>query len=180
MIHAYDNQYLDDAMKCLGEAMDYAANSCEIKMDCFLELFIGTGYADQFALGVPKYVSGTSGTELVMNVLSKSGADRDFPDAQIDYDYSIEYWCGWILAYYQWYTGRSFKEIQKYISMQDIEKLYPTLHEASEKKFVDTVNRIIRKKKSANSLAGATKNQRLFTEETCRKSRCQSSHSATI
>ncbi|MBR6775405.1 MAG: helix-turn-helix transcriptional regulator [Bacteroidales bacterium] len=146
MIHAYDNQYLDDAMKCLGEAMDYAANSCEIKMDSFLELFIGTGYAEQFALGVPKYVSGVSGTELVMNVLSKSGADMDFPEAQIDYDYSPEYWCGWILAYYQWYTGRSFKEIQKYISMQDIEKLYPTLHEASEKKFVDTVNRIIRKK----------------------------------
>lgn len=23
MIHAYDNQYLDDAMKCLGEAMEY-------------------------------------------------------------------------------------------------------------------------------------------------------------
>ena len=33
MIRAYDEGYLDDAMKCLGEAMDYAANSCEIKMD---------------------------------------------------------------------------------------------------------------------------------------------------
>ena len=27
MIRAYDNQYLDDAMRCLGEAMDYAANN---------------------------------------------------------------------------------------------------------------------------------------------------------
>lgn len=146
MIHAYDNQYLDDAMKCLGEAMDYVANSCKIQMDSFLELFIGTGYAEQFALGVPKIVSGVSGTELVINVLSKSGIDIDFPEAQIDYDYSPEYWCGWILAYYQWYTGRSFKEIRKHISMQEIEKLYSTLHEASENKFVDTVNRMIRKK----------------------------------
>ena len=32
------------------------------------------------------------------------------------------------------------------ITMKEIEKLYPTLHEASEQKFVDTVNRIIRKK----------------------------------
>ena len=64
MIHAYDNQYLDDAMKCLGEAIDYVANSCKIQMDSFLELFIGTGYAEQFALGVPKIVSGVSGTEL--------------------------------------------------------------------------------------------------------------------
>lgn len=81
-----------------------------------------------------------------MDVLIKSGTDIAFPQAQIDYDYSPQYWCGWILAYYQWYTGRSFKEIQKHITMQEIEKLYPTLHEASEKKFVDTVNRMIRKK----------------------------------
>ena len=146
MIHAYDNQYLDDAMKCLGEATDYAVNRCQINMDNFLELFIGTGYAEQFAAGVPKYVSGTSGTELVMDVLTKSGADMDFPQTQIEYNYSPQYWCGWILAYYQWYTGRSFKEIQKHITMQKIEKLYPTLHEASENKFVDTVNRMIRKK----------------------------------
>ena len=146
MIRAYDNQYLDDAMKCLGEAFEYAANSCQMDMDSFLELFIGTGYAEQFAAGVPKVVSGTSGTELVMDVLIKSGTDNTFPQARIDYDYSPQYWSGWILAYYQWYTGRNFKEIQKHITMQEIEKLYPTLHEASEKKFVDIVNGIIRKK----------------------------------
>ena len=113
MIHAYDNQYLDDAMRCLGEAMDYASNSCRVNMDSFLELFIGTGYAEQFAVGVPKYVSGLSGTEIVMDVLTKAGMEIDFPQAQLDYDYSSRYWCGWILAYYQWYTGRSFKEISK-------------------------------------------------------------------
>ena len=146
MIRAYDNQYLDDEMKCLGEAFDYAANGCQMDMDLFLDLFIGTGYAEQFAVGVPKIVSGLSGTELVMDVISKANADIQFAKAQVDYDYSPEYWCGWVLAYYQWYTGRSFKEIREHITMQEIAKLYPTLHEASEKKFVDTVNRIIRKK----------------------------------
>ena len=157
MIHAYDNQYLDDAMRCLGEAMDYAANGCQMNMDSFLELFIGTGYAEQFAAGVPKYVSGVSGTELVMDVLTKSGMGMDFPQARIDYDCSLEYWSGWILAYYQWYTGRSFKEIQKHITMQKIEKLYPTLHEASENKFVDTVNRMIRKKNPITRLQAQRK-----------------------
>lgn len=157
MIHAYDSQYLEDAMKCLGEAMDYASNSCQLNMDGFLELFIGTGYAEQFAAGVPKYVSGISGTELVMDVLTKSGTDIDFPQAQIDYEYSPQYWCGWILAYYQWYTGRSFKEIVKHITMQEIEKLYPTLHEANENKFVDTVNRMIRKKKTPTRLQAQRK-----------------------
>ena len=157
MIHAYDNQYLDDAMRCLGEAMDYATNSCQVNMDSFLELFIGSGYAEQFAAGVPKYVSGVSGTELVMDVLTKSGTDMDFPQAQIDYEYSPQYWCGWILAYYQWYTGRSFKEIAKHITMQEIEKLYPTLHEASVEKFVDIVNRMIRRKNPPTRLQAQRK-----------------------
>ncbi len=157
MIHAYDNQYLDDAMQCLGEAMDYAANSCQMDMDSFLELFIGTGYAEQFAAGVPKLVSGISGTELVMDVLTKSGITYDYPQAQIDYDYSPQYWSGWIMAYYQWYTGRNFKEIKKHITMQEIEKLYPTLHEASEAKFVDTLNRIIKKKNPPTRLQAQRK-----------------------
>lgn len=157
MIHAYDNKYLDDAMHCLGEAMDYAANSCLVDMDTFLDLFIGTGYAEQFAAGVPKLVSGTSGTELVMDVLTKSKTVSDYPQAQIDYDYSPQYWSGWIMAYYQWYTGRNFKEIKKYISMQEIEKLYPTLHEASEEKFVDIVNHIIQKKNPPTRLQAQRK-----------------------
>jgi len=147
MIRAYDSQYLDDAMRCLGEAMDYAANCCQISMDSFLELFIGTGYAEQFGAGVAKYVSGLSGTELVMDVLTQSGMNMEFPQAQIDYGVSPQYWSGWILAYYQWYTARSFKEIVKHITMQEIEKLYSTLHEASEDKFVDVLNRMIRRKK---------------------------------
>lgn len=113
MIHAYDNQYLDDAMKCLGEAFDYATNACQMDMDRFLDLFIATGYAEQFAAGVPKIVSGLSGTDLLWTLSQKSKVVSVTPEAQTDYDYSAQYWCGWVLAYYQWYTGRSFKEICK-------------------------------------------------------------------
>lgn len=170
MMRAYDEEYLDDAMKNLGEAMDYASNRCEVDMDEFMNLFIGTGYADQFAAGVPKYVSGLSGTELAMDVFLKAGDGEDFPEVLIEYDYSPQYWCGWILAYYQWYTGRSFKEIQKYISMRDIEKLYPTLHEAHENKFVDVVNHMIQKKNLPTRLQMQRKNsgysQRELAEKT--------------
>lgn len=145
MIHAYDEQYLDDAMKNLGEAFDYAANNCGIELDGFLDMFIASGIADQFGSGVPKFVSGISGTELVWEVMERSGWNRELPEPETAYDYSQEYWCGWILAYYQWYTGRSFKNIRQHISMCGILKLYPTLHEAAEEKFVDTLNRMIRR-----------------------------------
>ena len=140
MTHAYDKDYLDDAMSCLGEAMDYVANTMKMDTDDFLDLFIATGFSEQFELGVPKIVSGLSGIELVMEVLTKAGTDVSFPEPEVYYDYSPAYWSGWILAYYQWYTGMSFKEIRGYISMKEIEALYHPLHEAHEMKFVDTLN----------------------------------------
>ncbi len=170
MIHAYDKQYLDDAMKCLGEAMDYASNICHMDMDEFLDLFIGFGYARQFAAGVPKYVSGMSGTELAIEIISNADSAFPFPNAQTEYDFSPQYWCGWILAYYQWYTALSFHEIQKHFSMKDIEKLYPTLHEASESRFIDTVNRMILKKNPPTRLKTQRKisgySQRELAEKT--------------
>ena len=136
MIHAYDDQYLDDAMICLGEAMDYVANICQIEMDRFLELFIGTGYAEQFGSGVPKYVSGLSGTELAMDILTKSGIYNTFPQAKIEYSYSPQYWSGWILAYYQWLKCIKYSKINKAISIETIKNMYNTLHEADITKCV--------------------------------------------
>lgn len=152
MMHAYDEQYLNDAMKNLGEAFDYAANDCNIRLDEFADMFVAGGIAEQFGSGVPKYVSGLSGTELVWEVLERSGLKRELPEAGIAYDFSPEYWCGWVMAYYQWYTGRSFKNILQHISMTEILKLYPTLHEAAEEKFVDTVNHMIQRSNPATKL----------------------------
>ena len=152
MTYAYNENYLNDAMKNLGEAFDYVVNRCKIEMDLFLDMFIAGGLAKQFGMGVPKYVVGLSGTELVWEVLSRAGREQELPDAMVEYECSSEYWCGWILAYYQWYTGRSFKNIKQYISMKEIEKLYPTLHEASEEKFVDTINAIIERRNPATQL----------------------------
>lgn len=146
MTCAYDKIYLEDAMRNLGEAMDFAKNICHLEMDVFFEMFIKSGIADLFGQGMPKYVSGLSGSELVLEVLQKYGTIPENIQAQLEYDYSPEYWCGWSLAYFQWITGLSFGCIHDCLSMKEIETLYPVLHEASEDKFVDTFNAIIRKK----------------------------------
>lgn len=152
MGYAYSDMYLDDAMKNLGEALDYAVNDCGIKPDEFVDMFIAGGMAEQFGKGVPKYVSGMSGIELVYEVVARSGKKIEFPDVQIEYERSPEYWSGWILAYYQWFTGRSFKNIKQNISMDEIVRLYNTLHEASEDKCVDTLNKIIISKEKDTQL----------------------------
>lgn len=143
-MHAYDSIYLDDAMRNLGEAVDYAVNACKITPDEFMNLFIASRLAEQFGKGNPKYVAGMSGTELVMETVIVSGKKMTFPPAKVEYDCSPEYWCGWIIAYYQWATGRPFRDIHSRFSMQEILKLYPTLHEADEEKAVDTLNNMIK------------------------------------
>jgi DNA-binding XRE family transcriptional regulator len=152
MTHAYAEIYLNDGMKNLGEAFDYAVNACKLTLDGFARLFIASGYADKFGKGNPKTIAGLSGTELVMEVVQKVGLTMEFPEAQVDYDCSAEYWCGWILAYYQWKVGSPFRNILKNISMTEIYKLYSTHHEAAEDKFVDTVNAIIKRKDRTTKL----------------------------
>lgn len=145
MMRAYDESYLDDAMQNLGDAMDYAVNTLGMEPDAFMDMFVTGGLAEQFGSGVPKYVAGMSGTELVWEVTNRAGQNIELPMAQIDYACSPEYWTGWILAYYQWFTGQSFKNIKNYISVKEVLDLYSTLHEAPEEKFVDVVNRRISK-----------------------------------
>ena len=152
MMHAYDECYLDDAMKNLGEAMDYAVNQCELSMSEFMQMFIASGYAKLFEKGTPRYVSGLSGTELVCDILFRVESKSDFPTIQIEYSCSKEYWCGWILAYYQWYSGKSFKDILSSLPMEQIERMYPAMHEASEQRFVDVVENMIARKTSATKL----------------------------
>ena len=152
MMHAYDECYLDDAMKNLGEAMDYAVNQCELSMSEFMQMFIASGYAKLFEKGTPRYVSGLSGTELVCDILFRVESKSDFPTIQIEYSCSKEYWCGWILAYYQWYSGKSFKDILSSLPMEQIERMYPAMHEASEQRFVDAVENMIARKTSATKL----------------------------
>lgn len=170
MTHAYAESYLNDAMENLGEAFDYAVNACMIDIETFMGLFISSGYANLFGKGVPKVVSGLSGTELVMEVVNKAGTFYSFPKPQVEYDYSPEYWCGWILAYYQWKTGRTFKDIEVNLSVTEILKMYPTLHEASEDKFVDTANAIILRRNNITRLQRQRKQCGLTQKELSEKS----------
>ena len=167
---AYNEIYLDDAMENMGEMIDYAVNVCQMDIEEFWKLFLSSGLAEEFGKGSPKAVSGTSGTEMVYQVFDKAGmSDMEFP-VQIEYARSREYWSGWILAYYQWLTGKSFKDIYKGLSMEELQRLYPTLHEASEEKFVEVANRIIAANTQSTKLQELRKNSGYSQSELAERS----------
>ena len=144
MIHAYNINYLKDSMRNLGEMVDYAVNECKIDIEDFWRMFIDSGIAESFGDGNPKYLCGMSGIELAIKVLDTFHIYSDFSKDNNKYDLSPEYWCGWIIAYYQWSINTSFKKINDRLPIREVLKLYHPLHEASEEKFVETANRIIR------------------------------------
>ena len=158
MKHAYDEMYLGDAMENMGEMVDYAVNIYHMDIDEFWKLFLSSGLADEFAKGMPKAVCGLSGIEMMYAVLNKAGIEEKEIPVQIEYERSREYWSGWILAYYQWLTGKRFQDIYKGMNMKEIQRLYPTLHETSEEKFVEVADKIIEKNTTVTRLQKIRKN----------------------
>ena len=66
------------------------------------------------------------------------------PEQPERYARSCEYWIGWAVAYYQWYSGRKYSEIFEVLSFAELEKMYYTLHEADVSKFAEIADARIR------------------------------------
>ena len=103
MICAYDKVYLNMAQRVMGNMLNYAVYDCGYELSEYYNIFLESSYCERFGKGDIFVIAGMSGAELAIKVL-------DIPDDKIImpgvYDgRSQEYWTGWILAYYQWYTG---------------------------------------------------------------------------
>lgn len=164
-MNAYYNGYIDDAQDTLGNMMDYAVNSCGMDPDEIFVMFLNSGVAEQFEKGNPRYVAGMSGAELAKEVVLKiTGKELEEPEEYF-LDKSPEYWCGWILAYYQWRTCRGFKKVHHIISISEMLCMYPTHHEADVERFVETVDEIYCKRHSKTYLQQIRENASMSREE---------------
>ncbi len=155
-IHAYQKFYLNDAQQNLAVMFDYALRTLKYDGDQFFLYFIHSEVAQKFGHANPKYIVGMSGIELCQNVLTKIGTTRDFP-SEPKIKQGKEFWLGWVLAYYQWYSGLKFSDLQEYgLVPSEILSRY-ILHEADISKFVSVANKII----LANKAATPTRLQKL-------------------
>lgn len=139
MTHAYNEAYLSNAKDQLSSFFDYAINDCKLKPDWITALFINTGYAEQFERGNPAYVAGMSGIELAREVIWKAYGRKELPKPTHAEDCSPEYWAGWAVAEYQWFSGRRFKNIFERIPLAKIIEMYSVYHEMDITSFIDTM-----------------------------------------
>ena len=153
---AYQKFYLDDAQQNLAVMFDYAIRLLKYDADQFFLYFIQSEVAQKFEHANPKYIAGMCGIELAQNVLTKIGPAQKFPsDPKIKM--GKEFWVGWVLAYYQWYSGLKFSDLQEYGLVPSQILARYILHEADISKFVSVANKII----LANKAASPTRLQKI-------------------
>ncbi len=141
MIHAYNELYLADAQNHLANAFDYAINDCGLSPDWFAKLFVQSKLSSQFERGNPAIIAGKSGEELVREVLKSLAPDERYPNRRFSEERSPEYWAGWALAYYQWVSGKRFKEIFLRIPLSEILTMYRVFHEMDVSNFVESMEK---------------------------------------
>ena len=124
MTRAYSESYLSDAKHCLGGTFDYALTQLNWDPDEFCTLFLRSRYAELFECGHPGVVAGMSGIELAQIILEDAGfpskqppkanSEDSYPPFQMTPKTNMEskaYWAGFVLADYQWRSGRRFQDM---------------------------------------------------------------------
>ena len=89
-------------------------------------------------------ILGKSGIETAVDVLVETTGKAPTAKPQANFSRSREYWIGWAVAYYQWFSGRKFSDIFKVLSFEDLQQMYSPLHEADVTKFADIVDAKVR------------------------------------
>lgn len=137
MIHAYDESYLADAKDHLGDLFDYTVNTLGMNLRDAFERFAYSGVGEMFEKGHPLFLAGMSGSDLARRVLEATGRPGPYPKYEFT-GYSREYWTGWTLAHFQWFSGIRFKDIDRYgLPIEAIREMYHPLHEADISKFLE-------------------------------------------
>jgi DNA-binding XRE family transcriptional regulator len=140
MIHAYREIYLSKAQSVLGDAFDYAINVCAIPGDDFIKLFLASTVSKRIENGEPAYIAGKSGIEIVVEIVSETKGQELSIELPENFERSKEFWVGWAIAYYQWYSGRKYSDIFKAVSYDELQRMYYPLHESDITKFADIVD----------------------------------------
>ena len=149
MIHAYDKNYLSKAQSTLASMIDFAVYDLNIPLEKFYQNFLVSPISEQFKSGESSIIAGKSGVELALEVLEDEKLAKEYRPAA---NRSPEYWTGWALAYFQWQTNLTFKQINSLIPITEILAMYNPYHEMDISQFCDKMTELYNSRKSETNL----------------------------
>lgn len=152
-MNAYSELYLEVAQTALGDMLHYAVHDLKMDLSRFYRMFIQSGIAEAFGMGDPKYIAGMSGYELAREVLHSATGEYDHTAPVYTDHRTGEYWAGWAVAYYEWYTDTPFDRIDQYVPIARIVEMYEPYHEADITRFVEAVDQKMQSRHTQSQLA---------------------------
>lgn len=166
MTCAYSEMYLEDAMRTLGEAVDFALCYQGLDPTELTAILSNSLEMRQFERGMPRVIFGMSGDGFAHEIIARAGLKPVECREIYPFDRSPQYWAGWVLAYTQWASCMGFSDLFEVAPLDWIIGSYHPLHEASEDKFagivIDKWNKAQAGKKglkAARKAAGLTQKQ---------------------
>ena len=149
MIRAYDKLYLSKAQSSLASMLDFAVYDLKKDLAAFYKKFLESKISVQFERGESSVIAGKSGVELALEVLENYSLAKKYKPAA---NRSPEYWTGWALAYFQWQTNLSFKQIDSLIPITEVRAMYAPYHEMDISQFCDKMTELYKARKPACNL----------------------------
>ena len=147
MTYAYDRNIVHVAQELMAGMLDFGVNGLGYELSKLYGIFLGSDFPRRVETGDSRTVMGMSGIELAYEVTGHEELKQSEMDRFIDFnmDRSPEFWTGWALAYYQWDTALTFKEINDYCSIGSVFLMYEKYHEMDIEQFCDSMRRSYRK-----------------------------------
>ena len=142
MIHAYDELYLERAISVMAHMLDYAVHGLGYELEDFFKQFLVSEICPKFERGQASVIAGKSGTELVLEIVERDPTEDDQRGEIVLMHRSPEYWLGWSLAYYQWYSNMHFSEIMDSVSIKDMRSMYDKYHEMDIRHFAERMDEL--------------------------------------
>lgn len=139
MTRAFDDTLLHKSQITLARMLDTAVNGYGYSLEEFYALFLNSDISARYAKGDCAIVAGRSGNELAFYVINEVEPDLEVVPQPGGVDRTAEFWTGWALAYYQWYSGENFARINEYAPIEKIHKMYKIYHEMDVTAFVEAM-----------------------------------------
>ena len=152
MMHSYDELYVAKAQTALAQMLRYAVEDMHLELNEFWDRFLISGVADLFGKGDYRFLVGKSGVETAWEVMWRVTGEWPKEQPSFSLEKSPTYWTGWILAWYQWYSGQSFRRISEFLSPEQAREMYNPYHEMDPMQFADAADAIRRRKESTTRL----------------------------
>ena len=160
--------YFNDYINLLSVAFDYAMVDLKMSPEELESIFITSKYPRLIEILNPGVISGQSGVELVLNMLDDINHKYNYVEQTQKNGRTPEYWVGYALANYQFYSRKRFKDIFSKIHLVDIIKMYRVYHEMDITNFIDDFDKKLKSINTESKLKRFRENRGLSQSDLAR------------